>query len=197
MQKELLLVISLILISLYACTSKRTSPKPHGYYRIELPQDRGYKSASLKGFPYDFEIPSYAEIVPYYEQHLNEYPYWINIVYKDYNAKIHISYKPINKNLTTLIEDVHFLVYKHTIKADAITQQRFDSEDKKTFGYIYEIGGNAACNVQFYLCDSTRHFLRGSLYFNTHPNYDSLSPVIQYFTDDIRHIMESIRWTKK
>ncbi|MGL4908439.1 MAG: gliding motility lipoprotein GldD [Bacteroidales bacterium] len=193
MYKSKLLIIFAI-VCLCACTSKRTTPKPRGYYRIDLPQDRKYVLATLKGFPYTFEIPYYAEIVPYYEQHMNEYPYWINIVYKTYNAKIHLSYKRIDKNFFALVEDVHFLVYKHTIKADAITEQRFDSQDKKTSGYIYEIGGNAACNVQFYVSDSTQHFLRGSLYFNTHPNYDSLAPLIQWFTDDIRHIMESIEW---
>ncbi|MDR2937387.1 MAG: gliding motility lipoprotein GldD, partial [Prevotellaceae bacterium] len=63
-----------------------------------------------------------------------------------------------------------------------------------THGYIYEIGGNAASNAQFYVTDSTRHFLRGSLYFNTHPNVDSLQPVIEYITEDIYHLIETTKW---
>jgi hypothetical protein len=37
--------------------------------------------------------------------------------------------------------------------------------------------GNAASSTQFYVTDSTTHFLRGVLYFYSAPNADSLKPV--------------------
>ena len=52
----------------------------------------------------------------------------------------------------------------------------------------------AASHAQFYLTDSTRHFLTGALYFNTKPNFDSLYPAIHYVRKDIRRIMETLRW---
>jgi gliding motility-associated lipoprotein GldD len=116
------------------------------------------------------------------------------VVYADYNATIYLSYKNAKGNYDQLIEDAHTLVYRHTIKADAITEQRFESNDGKTFGFLYEIGGNAATNVQFYVTDSVKNFLRGSLYFNTQPNQDSLSPIIEFITEDIRHLFETIEW---
>jgi gliding motility-associated lipoprotein GldD len=53
---------------------------------------------------------------------------------------------------------------------------------------------SAASPYQFYLTDSTRHFLRGSLYFDAIPNNDSLAPVIEYVKTDIQHLFETITW---
>jgi len=175
-----------------SCSSKRSTPKPRGYYRIEFPQERSYVRTALKGYPYSFEVSSHAAVASSDDDYRE--PYWINISYPDYNAKIHISYKPVKGNLGTYVEDMHYMVYKHVIKADEIFQERFENADKKTFGYFYDIGGNAASNAQFYLTDSVRHFLRGSLYFNSHPNRDSLQPVIEYITEDIFHLMETTKW---
>ena len=50
--------------------------------------------------------------------------------------------------------------------------------------------------LQFYLTDSTNHFLRGALYFNTEVN-DSIAPVSIFLKDDIKHLIESFRWIEK
>jgi len=36
----------------------------------------------------------------------------------------------------------------------------------------------------------------GSLYFYAKPNYDSILPAAMYLQNDIRRIMESLRWKK-
>ena len=59
---------------------------------------------------------------------------------------------------------------------------------------FYEITGNAASQSQFYVTDSTEHFLTGSLYFYAKPNYDSIYPAAIYLQQDIRQIMESLEW---
>ena len=48
--------------------------------------------------------------------------------------------------------------------------------------------------MQFFLTDSTDHFLVGSLYFYTRPNYDSLMPAAQYVENDLMRLMESFEW---
>ncbi|MDR2938193.1 MAG: gliding motility lipoprotein GldD, partial [Prevotellaceae bacterium] len=116
----------IILVLIFAsCNSKRTTPKPRGYYRIELPQERGYARTALKNYPYSFEISSHATVAPPDDEH-NE-PYWINVSYPAYNAKIHISYKAVKNNLEKFVEDTHYLVYKHHVKADGIQPRRFES----------------------------------------------------------------------
>ena len=59
---------------------------------------------------------------------------------------------------------------------------------------FYEVDGNAASQSQFYITDSTRHFITGSIYFRVRPNYDSIYPAAMYLKKDIRRIMETAYW---
>ena len=70
----------------------------------------------------------------------------------------------------------------------------YEDKEKSVYGVLYEIKGNAASSVQFYATDSTKHFLRGALYFNTVPNKDSLAPAIQFVEEDIIHLIETLSW---
>ncbi|HBI81253.1 MAG TPA: gliding motility lipoprotein GldD, partial [Bacteroidales bacterium] len=58
----------------------------------------------------------------------------------------------------------------------------------------YDIKGNSASSIQFYVTDSSEHYLRGALYFRCQPNKDSLAPAIEYFTADVVHLIETLRW---
>jgi gliding motility-associated lipoprotein GldD len=187
-------IFILLPLCAYSCGQKKSTPKPRGYYRIELPKEHTYRKFDIKGYPYSFDVSTLSTVEP--DNSKNAEPYWINIEYPAYNAKIYISYKTAGKNLDKLIEDTHYLVYKHTVKSDAIIQQRFEGSDSIGYGYLYEIDGDVASNVQFYITDEKRNFIRGALYFNTHPNRDSLEPVISYITEDIRYLMENLKWKK-
>ncbi len=104
-----------------------------------------------------------------------------------------ISYKPVNNNLNKLVEDARTMVYKHTVKADAINESRFRTPYNVS-GVYYEIGGNAASSVQFFVTDSTQHYLRGALYFNAQPNKDSLAPVVAFLKDDVVQLINTLHW---
>ncbi|MCL1822363.1 MAG: gliding motility lipoprotein GldD, partial [Prolixibacteraceae bacterium] len=91
-------------------------------------------------------------------------------------------------------EESHELTYRHTQKASAIDAKLFLNPENKVYGTIYTIAGNAASPMQFYLTDSTRHFLRGALYIRDIPNIDSLRPVIDFLIPDILHLIETARW---
>ena len=59
---------------------------------------------------------------------------------------------------------------------------------------FYEVGGNAATNIQFYVTDSTKNFITGSLYFYAKPNFDSILPAADYIKADVRQIIETMKW---
>ena len=59
---------------------------------------------------------------------------------------------------------------------------------------FYQVGGNAASNTQFYLTDSIQHFVTGSVYFYSKPNYDSIMPASSYIKDDMKTLMETMKW---
>ncbi len=176
-------------VCLASCTSDYV-PKPRGYFRIEFP-DKNYSEFRPGTCPFTFEIPAYSVVLPDTDR-LSE-PCWWYVQYPRFNGTLYLSYKPVDGNLGQYIEDTYELVYKHTIKASEINEKRFATAGG-VFGVLYIIGGNAASDAQFFVTDSTRHFIRGALYFNALPNSDSIAPVARFLRDDIEHMIETLRW---
>nr|WP_299387029.1 gliding motility lipoprotein GldD [Allomuricauda sp.] len=114
--------------------------------------------------------------------------------YPSMKGSVYITYKPVQDNLKTLLTDAQKLSYEHVVKADNIVEQPFINTEDKVYGMFYEVSGNAASQSQFYVTDSTKHFVTGSLYFYAKPNYDSILPAAVYLQKDIRRIMETLRW---
>lgn len=191
-----ILVFALSFLLLFGCNEKYT-PKPREFFRIDFPEKTYHAIPS--DFPYRFEIPDYAEILP--DPGNPDKPYWINVSVPANKAEIHLSYyrlsnqkTPGRKLLNEFMEETRTLAYKHTIKADAIQEQVFMNPAKNVYGLIYKIEGNAASPMQFFLTDSTSHFLRGALYIREVPNIDSLKPVIDFLEIDIIRLIETTSW---
>jgi gliding motility-associated lipoprotein GldD len=191
MYKNIFFIYSIIIIQFFSSCEERKiyTPKPKGYFRIDFPQREYIKYDSI--CPFEFEYSKYSKIIT--DKSKNE-PCWFDISYPTYNVKIHISYKPIEDNIETLFDDTRTLVYKHTQKADAIDEMLFVDSENDVYGLMYDISGNAASLLQFYLTDSTEHFLRGALYFYNVPNKDSLTPVFNYVRQDVVNLIESFKW---
>jgi gliding motility-associated lipoprotein GldD len=192
MRKYHYLSIALFLLLNFSC-KKDYIPKPHGFFRISF-QEKAYHKFDSVALPYRFDIPVYSKVLPDHDR-LAE-PFWINLKVPAHKAEVNISYKKVNNNLAKLMEDSRTLAYKHSIKADAINERIFVNPEKKVYGTIYLIDGNAASPLQFYLTDSTDHFLRGALYIREVPNIDSLRPVIDFLTPDVIHLIETTEWTR-
>lgn len=174
-----------------ACGTNESSgiPRPKGYYRIAFPTHAYvvYNDTC----PFTFEHPIYSSII-----FRGDYrsKCWPDIYFQSYKANLHLSYSPVKNNLIQILEDSRTLTYKHTVKANDITEQYIDFRDKRVFGTLYSISGNAASAIQFHLTDSSNHFIRGSLYFNTSPNADSLAPVIEFLSKDVEHLIQTFKW---
>lgn len=168
------------------------TPKPRGYFRIDLPQKK-YVEFDSASFPYRFERPVYSKVTG--DPQSPEEKYWINLNFLPFNATLHLSYKKVHGNLITYLEDSHKLVSKHIPKADAIYDSLVVDRNRDVFGLIYNIEGTGAASpYQFFLTDSVSNFVRGALYFNTVPNNDSLAPVINFITADIEHLINTFHW---
>lgn len=186
----------IIILFLLGCNEKYT-PKPRGFFRIDFPEKQ-YKLLN-SSFPYTFEIPEYSRITP--DRQNPEKESWINVEIPDNNAEVHISYydlqtgnKPQRELLAEFMEETHELAYKHSIKANAIEEQVFMNPGREVYGTVYRIKGNAASPMQFFLTDSTEHFLRGALYIRATPDIDSLRPVIDFLEKDVVRIIETTNW---
>ena len=118
------------------------------------------------------------------------------INYPKMKATIYLSYKPVQNNINSLLKDAQKLTYEHVIKADDILPKLFVNKKDKVYGMFYEVNGNAATNAQFYVTDSTKHFIDCSVYFYAKPNFDSIMPAVSYIKNDMQNLMESLRWKK-
>ncbi|HLN21446.1 MAG TPA: hypothetical protein VK213_10180 [Bacteroidales bacterium] len=193
MRKQGLIVFVLLASITFGCRQNPV-PKPRGYFRIDFPEKsfRQFDTAS-KYLPFSFEYPSYGHI-SFSDQYQNESG-WFNIEFPRFGAKLYLTYKDINNDFPALMEQTYRMNIKnHITKADAIDEVPFVNEQNKVYGMLYDLKGNTATAVQFYATDSTRHYLRGSLYFSAEPDADSLAPVIEFFRSDILRIMETLKW---
>ena len=167
------------------------SPKPRGFFKINFPEKnyRLYDSIC----PYSFEIPTYASMSQ--DKHMGAEPCWLNLNFTQFKATLHLSYKEVSDtNLNRFFEDSRDFAIRHQIKATGLDEMVVIRDSSKVYGLIYDIAGNTASSVQFYLTDSTKHFLRGALYFNTVPNIDSLKIVIDFIRKDILHLVQTTKW---
>ncbi len=183
-----ILFVLLVLPAIYSCKETYT-PKPKGFLRIDYPEKKYRLYQAPQGF--SFEYPEYAIVTGDSSQRR---PEWLNIEFPQFSGKIYLSHIRINGDPGKHANDSRDLVYKHTIKAESIEESLINFPEKRIFGVFYDIKGNAASSIQFFVTDSLSHFLRGSLYFNTQPNQDSLGPVIGFIRKDIDHFIKSLEW---
>ena len=178
-----LFIIGLALVS----CKEDVLPNPKAYLslRYETPIYQQVKEIQ----PYAFEA-SLKAVVMLQKEH------WAQINYPNLKASINITYRPIQNNLKELLLEAEKLVFKHTVKAEQIGTKDFIDAEKRVFGTLYEITGNAASQIQFHLTDSTSHFIKGALYFYAKPNYDSILPAVAYIKKDIVRLIETMEWKK-
>jgi gliding motility-associated lipoprotein GldD len=175
---------------LSACEDEST-PRPKGYLRIALPEKKYRLYDSL--CPYTFDLPVYAQLRNSTSQMAE--PCWADIVYSSLHGTLHLSYKKVEGNLPKLLDDTRKLTNKHIPKASAIRKKIIENKERKVYGLFIEIDGSGVASpVQFYLTDSTNHFVRGALYFNASPNADSLAPVIDFVKQDLDQMVKSFSW---
>ncbi|MCO5231220.1 MAG: gliding motility lipoprotein GldD [Chitinophagales bacterium] len=191
------LFIGILLIVLCTSCKEDYIPKPSGYFHIDLPEHT-YKKYENEVCPCTFEIPTYAEVQR--EEHFfdekPEHPCWLNINFPYFNATIFISYRDVSNrsNFEKVISDSYKLTYKHSQKADFIDEEPIDIPEHQVFGYQFDVGGDAATSAQFFITDSTRHYIRGAIYFKSTPNIDSLLPALDFLKADMKHIIETTQW---
>ena len=187
MKRIILPILSVMMLS----CGNDPLPKPKGYLRLEYP-NAVYEKAIIP-LPFSFEKNKLSD--PIKSVVSSDNMKGIDIKYPSLKATIYLTYKDVkDDNLNNLLRDAQNLTQKHTIKAAEISSNVFENKEHNVYGMLYEIGGDAASQSQFYVTDSINHFLSGSLYFYAKPNYDSIYPASEYLKKDIKRIMESVQW---
>lgn len=187
-------IIPVFFFLLLSCNSPFI-PKDKGYANFKFPI-KSYQHFEISNYPYSFEYPTYAVIdgqIDYFGQNKSK-DAWINIQFPSMNGTLYVSYKKVQTNqLDTLINESYRFANNHSNKASYITDSVFTTSNG-VHGVFFHIGGDVATAYQFYLTDSSRHFFRGALYFNTTPNADSLSIYNHFLLEDVHHMVNSFKW---
>jgi gliding motility-associated lipoprotein GldD len=193
--------ILLICVGILCFSCEKTFvPKPKGFFRIDLPE-HSYQKLSEK-HPYSFEFSKSAEVKPH-KSTISE-PHWVDVVYPDFRATVQITYKDLRKEkfekakekfLNELINDSYKLTSKHQVKAYAIDESIVKTPNGNTVT-IFELEGDVPSQFQFYMTDTTKHFIRGALYFRTATKNDSLKPIIDFIKIDVMHLINTLEWNQ-
>lgn len=178
-------------VLLTQCT-KPVTPKPMGYNRLILP-DTAYL-LSPDTLPFQFEYSKYARL--YKDTSAIKEKNWVEIHYPTLKSTIHVTYKDLNhdeKLFKEFMTDAYTLTAKHQIKAYAINEI-IETTPTGKVAIIAELEGDVPSQFQVTVTDSTQHFLRAALYFNTKVANDSLDPAIRFMKQEVRHLINSLRW---
>jgi len=176
------------------CEHDVPMPRPYAYHRIHLP-DTSAVYIRLD-CPFELRINQSAKVS--YPKGRSGTACWVDIHYPDIRASIHFTYVPLSEKgkLGECIRGSQELVFKHTIRANEILEDPLAHSDRGVYGMFYRLSGHAASNSQFYVTDSTRHFLRAALYFDATPHPDSMAPVVDYMLGEMERLASGLRWSE-
>ena len=181
------ILLCFLSLTITSCQDEQL-PKPKAKLRLEYPEP-AYREVQTN-CPYSFEKNALAQITTSKRGNACEF----NLQYPELKATIYLSYRPVQNDLRQLLRDAQNLTQEHVIKADEIKQEEYSNSKQRVYGMFYNVAGNAASQSQFYVTDSIRHFITGSIYFNAKPNYDSILPGAHYLRNDMQRLMETVRW---
>jgi gliding motility-associated lipoprotein GldD len=173
----ILIVLFIVLGTLQQCATP-SIPKPEGYFRINLPNHSFIDSEVDCGL--SLERPSYS-VLEKVKNDSRVNSCWFNLWFPQFKARLHCTQVDVNENLIALMNDAQAMVFSHEMKANGISRVRITEEDSGLNGVLFHLGGPVATPIQFFVTDSTDHFLRGS-------------PVVSRLLGDVEHIMRSISW---
>lgn len=200
--KNTLNLFILILYLVFTSGCKETFvpvAKPRMYPKVDFPK-REMTNLIDSDCKFSFQYPSYFDYkkdsIRFEENY--KYPCWFDLYSKQLNTTMHFTFMNINsqKDLDVHITDAFKLADEHNIKAVARKENVIEDKDKKVFGLIFEMDGDVAAPLQFFITDSSRFFVRASLYFNDKVNQDSTQIIYNFVKNDIDKMIETFNWKK-
>ncbi|MEO6130271.1 MAG: hypothetical protein ABIQ02_00380 [Saprospiraceae bacterium] len=183
-----LLILFAICMLIAGCQHDPPAPKPRAYPRVEFPEHK-YLQYQSDECPFTFEYPAYAEIKK------REETCWFDLFMPSFDARVHCSYIPVTdrSKFDDLVKDSYTIAARINARANYMEETPMINE-QGVRGMILTWTGPAASTMHFFLTDTTQHFFKAALYFDSKVNPDSLQPIAQFIRQDITHMISTFRW---
>lgn len=171
-------------------------PRPRAYPRVTFPE-RTYLDFVQDACPLTFKYPDYMKIVKR-ENFFDEkpaHPCWFDLEATALGAKLHCSYSPIEstQEYDALVTDAFKMADRINQRANYMDEIRVGNANGVS-GLLLEFSGSAASPLHFYLTDSTTHFLKASLYFQSKVIPDSLAPITDFLKEDLAMMINTMQF---
>ena len=191
---------NVLMILLFLCIACKDEvipiPKPRMFPKVVFPE-KGYQKFDESYCAFDFDYPIYAEIIRdslfFGENPIH--PCWFDIYYPSLNGKLHCSYYPIHsqEEFEKFVNDAFLFASKHNRQAD-YRDELVIRKPNDVSGVLFEMDGQVATPVHFFLTDSLHHYFRASLYFNNQVNPDSMEVIHEFIKEDLAEMIETFEW---
>ena len=191
------LIILYITVMMVSCQGEPNAiPKPRAYPKVVYPERQNI-SFEEDDCPFTFEYPDYFKVemkTSFFGQDPVN-PCWFDLYAETFNARIHCSYYDVTEQdpFDKLVTDAFTMANKINQRSNFMDEIRIANEQGVS-GLVMEFTGPAASPMHFYLSDTTSHFLKASLYFNTAARPDSLAPITEFIKTDIARIINTFSW---
>ena len=168
-----------------------------------LPKQNGFLKMDFKDPKYKIFEDENSLINFYYNSNFVDIeiknPQIISLQYPEFNLSVDLFSDNMRerKNLDNNLTDFSLILDTHSIRSNGIILREYENKDKNVYGKLFEITGDVASPIKFYLTDSVSNFISGSINLKFKPKYDSIYPLIQYVKNDILVLFESINWNIK
>ena len=192
-----ILVFILLLTIMYSCKEEGVyTPKPRMFPRVDFPE-HAYDDFDIEACYFTFRKPKYATIkkgIRFFEEEAKN-PCWFDLEIEQLKTSIHFSYTRIEgeNTLEKLVGDAFKIAEEHNAKADYIEEAIIENKNGVK-GLIFDLEGPVASPINFFLTDTTSHFVRASLYFNSVVDPDSTKVVLDFVSKDIDEILNTFDW---
>ena len=187
-------IISLLLIffTILCSCVEGNLPKQRAFLRIEFPEPNYTALKEIKS-PVDFYYNLSAADINV----INTKQFSIN--YPKMNLVVDMSLKKISKeeDLENNFRDFSLTLETHSKKSNGMFVREYEDVNNRVYAKIFEMRGDVASPIQFYLTDSISNFINGSLNLKFKSKYDSIFPTIQYVKNDILVLVESLNWRSR
>jgi gliding motility-associated lipoprotein GldD len=123
------------------------------------------------------------------------HPCWFDLNIPVFGATLHCSYSPVqsSRDFDGLVTDAFKIADQINLRANYMDEIRVANAHGVS-GLLMEFSGSAASPLHFYLTDSTDHFLKASLYFQSRVIPDSLAPITDFLREDLAIIINTMQF---